>query len=413
MPASAILVLSADAASMETINGVLTAVGYAVTGETDAAGALRSAPNHQLVVLDVVEGDRSAAEICREIRTTPSLSAIPILCVAQSDSVEDRIAFLEAGADDVMARPFDSRELEARVEALLVRFQRSRDLVPAGTPAQPAARRNRTVAVFSPKGGVGATTIATNIAVVEARRRPDKVVLVDADVQFGQVATHLNLEVRQSLAELVRDEIGLREPEIMRTYANRHDTGLHVLAAPPSPQLAELVEPRHLETLLENIVGSYDSVVVDTGSTLDERTMTVLERADVIVLPVHPEMAALKAVRSLIDYFQEIGSLADKAAYVINNMFAREILRLRDIENAIGARVMAELPYDPFLYLKAVNEGVPVVIGAPRSAPAERLSRLTDSIFGAQPVAAPEPGAAAKPVEARRQRGLTGMFRRS
>ena len=412
MPASAILVLSADAASMETINNALTAVGYAVTPETDAAGAMRSAPNHQLVVLDIVEGDRSAAEICREIRTTPSLSAIPILCVAQSDSVEERIAFLEAGADDVMARPFDSRELEARVEALLVRFQRSRDLTPAAGTAPTPVRRNRIVAVFSPKGGVGATTIATNVAIVEARRHPDRVVLVDADVQFGQIATHLNIEVRQSLAELVRDETALREPEIMRTYALRHDVGLHVVAAPPGPQLAELVEPRHLALLLDSIVGSYDAVVVDTGTTLDERTMAVLERADVIVLPVHPEMAALKAVRSLIDYFQEIGSLADKASYVVNNMFAREILRLRDIENALGSQVTAELPYDPFLYLKAVNEGVPVVIGAPRSAPAERLSRLTDSIFGAQPVGAPEPGATPRPAEPRRQRGLAGILRR-
>jgi pilus assembly protein CpaE len=412
MPASTILVLSADAASMEIINGALTAVGYAVTPETDAARALRSAPDHQLIVLDVIEGDRSPAEICREIRTTPSLSAIPVLCVAQSDSVEERIAFLEAGADDVMARPFDARELEARVEALLVRFQRSRDLRPDdGTGATPA-RRNRTVAVFSPKGGVGGTTIATNVGVVEALRRPDKVVLIDADVQFGQVATHLNLEVHQSLAELARDETALREPEIMRTYALRHDSGLHVLAAPPGPQLAALVEPRHLGLLLEAVVGSYDSVVVDCGSTLDERTMTVLDRADVIVLPVHPEMAALKAVRSLIDYFQEIGSLADKAAYVVNNMFAREILRLRDIENALGAHVTAELPYDAFLYLKAVNEGVPIVIGAPRSAPAQRLSRLTDSIFGAQPVATPEPGAVAKPAEPRRQRGLAGSLRR-
>ncbi len=413
MPASAILVLSADAASMETITSTLTSVGYAVTPETDAAGALRSAPNHQLLVLDVVEGERTAAEICREIRTTPSLSAIPVLCVARSDSVEERIAFLEAGADDVMARPFDGRELEARVEALLVRFQRSRDLAPGTGAAQSAARRNRTVAVFSPKGGVGGTTIATNIAIVEARRRPDRVVLVDADVQFGQVATHLNIDGGQSLAELVRDETALREPEIMRTYALRHDAGLHVIAAPPGPQLAELVEPRHLGVLLENIVGSYDSVVVDSGSTLDERTMTVLERADAIILPVHPEMAALKAVRSLIDYFQEIGSLADKTAYVVNNMFAREILRLRDIETALGSRVTAELPYDPFLYLKAVNEGVPIVIGAPRSAPSERLARLTDAIFGAQPAAAPEPGAAPKPEEQqRRQRGLAGILRR-
>jgi Flp pilus assembly CpaE family ATPase len=141
--------------------------------------------------------------------------------------------------------------------------------------------------------------------------------------------------------------------------------------------------------------------------------MAILERAEAIVLPVHPEMAALKAVRSLVDYFLEIGSFADKTTYVINYMFAREILRIRDIESALGAKVAAELPYDPFLYLKAVNEGVPVVLGAPRSAPADRLTKLTDAIFGAQVIAAPAMAGAPSPApEPRRQRGLSGLLRR-
>lgn len=410
MPASAILVLSADPASIETITTALSSVGYSVTSETDPDAAFRAAPSHQLVVLDKLDGERSAADICREIRGTASMAAIPVLCVAQSDTVEERIAFLEAGADDVMARPFDGRELEARVEALLVRFQRSHALAPAEGVAGggPAHRRNRIVAVFSPKGGVGTTTVATNMGVVQARQRPDRAVLIDLDVQFGQVATHLNMEVRQSLAEIVRDDTALREPEILRTYAMRHDSGLHVMAAPPSPELAELVEPKHVAQLLDTVVESYESVIVDAGSSLSELTMVVLDKADAVVLPVHPEMAALKAVHSLLDYLNEIGSVVGKTTFVLNNMFAREILRMRDVESALGTKVGAELPYDPFLYLKAVNEGVPIVIGAPRSAAADRLSRLTETVFGARAAAPGTPPAQAD----RKSRGLAGILRR-
>ena len=106
------------------------AVGYTVTTTADADEAINKTPDNHLVILDVVTGPRSAAELCREIRNTATMAAIPVLCIGQSDDVEERIRFLEAGADDVIAKPFDPRELEARVEALLLRFQRSKDLAP-------------------------------------------------------------------------------------------------------------------------------------------------------------------------------------------------------------------------------------------------------------------------------------------
>lgn len=401
MPASSILLLDNDAESRATISAALTAVGYTVTTVDDPDEAFRQASNHQLVILDVVEGEKSAVDVCREIRGTPALAAIPVMCIGQSDDVDERIRYLEAGADDVMAKPFDARELEARIEALLLRFQRSRDLTPVIAGDGVTLQGRRIVAVFSPKGGAGTTTIATNVAMAVAGRRPDKTVLIDLDLQFGQVATHLNLDVRQSLADLARDEAALREPELLRTYAIRHDSGLHVLAAPATPEAAELIQPAHIEQLLETVLGTYDSVVVDAGSILDERTMTVFERADAVLLPVYPEIAALKAVHALLDFLAETGSIGAKTTFVLNNMFAREILKSRDVESALGTKVGAVLPYDPFVYLKAVNEGVPVVVGAPRSSAADHLVKLAAMAFG-------EDGAAGKGASAERRSGLLG-----
>ena len=254
------------------------------------------------------------------------------------------------------------------------------------------ARARRTVVCFSPKGGVGTTTIAVNIAAVAAARRPGQVVLIDLDLQFGGAATHLNLTPRQTIADVTREPAALREPELLRTFAAHHSSGLHVLAAPASPELAELITPNHIEQLLNVALEAYDLVVVDAGSYLDERVMTAFEHycrvfarvlgVETVVLPVYPEIAALKAMHGLLDYLNEAGSVGGKATFVLNNMFARDILRLRDIESALGQRIAADLPYDPFLYLKAINEGVPVVLGAPRTAPAEQLAKLSGSAFG-------------------------------
>lgn len=406
MPASTILLIDADEASAQLISTGLTSVGYSVTTIADADKAFAKVSEHQLAIIDVLSGEKSPFDLCREIRATPALASIPVLCVGQSDDVEDRIRFLEAGADDVMAKPFDARELEARVEALLLRFQRSKDLrAVVSADGITVTRQRRTVAVHSPRGGVGTTTIATNVAMVMAQKKPDRVVIVDLHLQFGQVATHLNVEAKQTLADVARDESAMSEPELLRTYAARHDSGLHVLASPTSPEHAELITAEHVDRILTTLLDSYDFVVIDAGSWLDERTMIALEHAESVIFTVCPEIGALKALHGLLDYLAEAGSVAAKATFVLNNQFAREILKLRDVETALGTRVATELPYDPFVYLKAVNEGVPVVLGAPKSAAADRFSKLAAEAFGSEGVVVPEAAQA-------KRSGLFGRRRR-
>ena len=279
MPASSIVLLERDPASAELIQSALAGSGAIVTVLGDAAEVVAVAADHSLVIIDVTDPSTSAADVCRDLRSRLALASIPVLCISQSDDVEERIRFLEAGADDVIAKPFDARELEARVEALAVRFTTSRDLAPLISTETTVNRPRTLVAVFSPKGGVGSTTIATNVAAVMAERRPGRVAIVDLDLQFGQVATHLNVRPRQTIADLGRDEQSRRDSDLIRGYAAMTTFGLAVFAAPSSPELAETVTVAHVEELLTTLGHAYDFVVVDAGSYLDERSMTVLERA--------------------------------------------------------------------------------------------------------------------------------------
>jgi pilus assembly protein CpaE len=379
---TSILLLSAVAEAAEPMAAALRAAGHEVTTLSDADEAIRRAGEFSLVTIDAVEPPRNATDVCGEIRRSPALSAVPVLCVSQQDDVEERVRFLEAGADDVIARPFDPRELQARVEGLLVRFTRSRDLAPQTGGEIRVAGRRRLIACFSPKGGVGTTTIAVNVAMALARQAPHQVAAIDFDVDFGQVATHLNVKARLTVADLAADDGGMLEPDLLRTYAEKVEPGLQVIAAPATPETGRLITAEPVAQILATAARAYGVVVVDAGSTLDERSLTILNWAEAVVVPIAPEIGALKALHGFLEYLTEEGAVPAKSTFVLNHLFAREMLSMKQIEGSIAAKVDAELPYDAGLYLKAVNEGIPVLVGAPASAPGRALAQLAALVSG-------------------------------
>lgn len=382
MPASTVLLLGSDAAAREEIRAALVGAGYEVTEVADGAEAIARAPDHQLLVIDAVESGQAA--FCRAVREDPATATLAMLAIAQADDVEERVGLFEAGADEVVARPFDPRELEARLTALQLRLAGGTGTTPQTIPAEQEPPAHRVIALFSPKGGTGTTTIAVNVALAIAHQRPGAVAIIDLDTQFGQVVTYLlrNVNPRRTLAQLVGDEPALDDPDLLRSYATTVEPGLHVFPAPSSPAHAELVTKDAVGRLLRTARVAYEDVVVDAGSHLDETTLEVFDLADSVIVVMRPEMAALRAVLSLIDYLGEIGALGSRMIYVVNHLFAREMVKLRDIEEVLGTRVAVEIPHDQFIFLRAVNEGVPVVRAAPKSTPAQRLARLAALSMG-------------------------------
>jgi pilus assembly protein CpaE len=396
-----ILILAPDRSAAGPLAEPLAAAGHGVTVVSTIADLTKAAAGYSLIVIDRVAAPATPAEAIAGLKGNESTAILPVLAVAQTAGIDEQIALLEAGADEVITRPFASAEVVARIEAMTLSM--------AG-PAGPASRRGigdphgkRAITVFSPKGGVGTTTIATNLALLAAERHRNRALLMDLDLSFGQVASHLNLQPRQTLLDLTRDEAALHDADQFRTYTIQLATGLHVLAAPPSPSLASLVRSEHIDLAIARALEAYDVVVVDSGTAMDDRHAGVYSRSDTVLIPVVPEIPALNAVRLLLDLLSETGSLGAQTLFVLNNAFARDLLKRTDIEAAIGAKIGAELPYDPIVYLKAVNEGVPVVLGAPKSVPAERFRALADVVLGA---VAAEPSVAEPPKK--EKRGLFG-----
>jgi pilus assembly protein CpaE len=396
-----ILLLAIDKTSVLPLSNALATPGHGVTVVTRPDEAVAAAAGYSLVLMDQVAPPATVGDVIKRLRDGAQTATIPVLAIAQTADLEERIGLLEQGADDVIAKPFDLPELLARIDALALRTQ----LVgPVGSIGDEG--RHRLVTVFSPKGGVGTTTIATNLALIAAEAHPNKVLLVDLDLSFGQVASHLNIQPKQTLLELARDEAALHEVELFRTYAIHHAGGLHILAAPPTPSFAALVTAEHVDLALARALEAYDIVVVDAGTAVDTRLTPLFGLSEAVVVPVVPEIPALNSVHLLLDQLSESGALGTRTVFVLNNAYARELLKRTDVETALGSRISADLPYDPVVYLRAVNEGNPVVRSAPKSAPAVKLRVLATTVFGSALV--PAAGAGAGADARKEKRGLFG-----
>jgi pilus assembly protein CpaE len=381
MPANPILICAPTDDLRAQLEAQLSDAGYVISTvatPADAVAALRD----QSFDLVLAEGLAVSGSIGR-IRTASAVPT-PVLVIAPAGDVEARIAFLEAGADDVVVAGLGQHELEARVEALLIR---------AGRVSPEAARSDvptgEIVTFFSPKGGVGTTTLAVNAAVLLAGGMPGsgpgaRVLLVDLDLQFGQVATHLNLQPRFDIAGLAGDEPALSELEVAMSYLTPHSSGVQVLAAPSHPDADFRVSVDQLERALAILRPRFDTVIVDCGSRLDPRTLWMLEQASTHVFVIFPEIAALRATSVLLGFLAETATLRARTHFVVNHLFPKELLKTRDIENLLRSRPAAEIPYTEVDMIRAVNEGVPVVTSRPDSQVAMALTKVAQAIVGIQ-----------------------------
>jgi len=410
MPSNPILICARDAALTGELEAALAGPGYATTtvaSPADAVAAMR-ARSYDLIVAEGLAASGAIASL----RTSGLDGVTPILVVAPANDVEARIAFLEAGADDVIVGGFAHNELEGRVMAQLIRAGK----IHLDTTSHSGSAE--IVAFFSPKGGVGTTTLAVNTAVLlaggggsvlgpgRASERgfpPSRVLLVDLDLQFGQVATHLNLTPRYDIAGLASDEQALADPELARMYLTTHSSGLVVLAAPTRPEADFRVTLEHLQRMFEGLRPSFDHIIVDLGSRLDPRAVWVLEQAGAHVFVLFPEIAALRAMSMLMTFLSETTPLQARAAVVVNHVFPKELLKTRDVENLLKMKPAAEIPYTEVEMIRSVNEGVPLVIGRPASPATIALRRVAQAVIGIeQQQAAPSKRQARRSLFSRR-----------
>lgn len=307
-------------------------------------------------------------------------------------------------SDEYFTRPYSAESLRWRVEAMLIRAEVPTDNSTGGviaTESGPAmetadSRRGQIVIVFNPKGGVGKTTIAVNVASMLQIRKGQRVLLVDCDTVTGHVASSLGMENVRTVADAWTEDLTTAVAESFAEIASTHHNGVAVLVMAESPLHTEILEPKRVAEAITAARQAFDWVVVDMHPDYGPLNQVIFERADKIIVPVTPDVPAIRAAVQFREVAVEL-EIRDRLAMVVN--CANSGVSVADMERTVGMPALAEVRSAGMLFVRAANEGRSAVERFPKEKVIEDIEDLCDRLI-----------ATAEPSAAKVGSGFMGIF---
>jgi pilus assembly protein CpaE len=290
---------------------------------------------------------------------------LPLVLVADTLDMSVLRTALRIGFADVVDAPVDRVKVDGMLELIDDQVQRA-------VLKEAKARIGKIVTIMSPKGGAGKTMTTANVALQLAMwGDPGRVVIVDADLQFGDICIAMQIDPIHTIVEAAAD-LDRLDDELLESLLSTHESGLRVLAAPLEPSLADKVSTQVVVRVLGMLKRMFDYVVIDTAPFLDEPVLSILERSDDVLLVVEMDLPSVKNAKLALDTLKLLKFPLGKIRLVLNRMNSKARLDVGELERSLELEVQAAVSSDK-LVPRAVNEGEPVVSLYPRSRVAKDL----------------------------------------
>lgn len=356
-----IMIVNDDLDARNALQSFLTQNGFEVIVCTSAEEALEQTKRQlpHLFIVDVVLPAMNGLALCRTLRQDPATHSIPIIILSRG-GMADKIAGFEAGVDDYMVKPFEPQELVYRVKNLL-----TRNVQVAAQPAQKQTARGKIITVFAPKGGVGKTTIAINLAVALKKFSGKQVVIMDADFCFGMVGVNLNLSSPRNILALAENFAALDE-ELVQQVLIIHESGIRVLLCPMHPEDADIITSALVASTVDILSQMNAYIVVDCHNCYDERTLTLLDKSDIILLVVTPEIGPLMSTIRYLNLVERLDMHPERIQLVLNRFNSKVGYEKANIERALKINVKYFLVSGGREVVMSANRGIPLVMQLPK-----------------------------------------------
>ena len=316
----------------------------------DQVRALRQL-HPDLVILDITDAPDLGIKFAQFLsETTPGIRFIAAGPLLQP---EHMLTAMRAGVVDYLPKPVSTEALHAALD-------RMRHLA---TDGKDAPKKPGQVYVFySPKGGAGTTTTATNFAVILQRLTGKRTLLVDLDLELGEIALLLGVQPRFNFVDMVQN-FHRMDAELLASYIERHESGVHLLSAPYQPEKAEIVTGEEIRRILQFLRKHYDYVVVDTSKSFSPDTLATFEQSDLVFLVSSADLPSMRNIqRGLPMMKRMLVKGQDQVRLVVNRYNPRDAISISDIEKALGIPVYWKMSNDYEAVVRSINNGKPLVL---------------------------------------------------
>ncbi|MFD0045985.1 CpaE family protein [Pseudarthrobacter scleromae] len=281
---------------------------------------------------------------------------------------------MRAGIRDILSPQADAAEIRVLLERACQSFA-TRHRSPE-TQAADNGGKGLVIGVFSPKGGVGKTTLATNIAIGLGQIAPMSVVIVDLDLQFGDVASGLYLNPEHTVTDAVTPAAA-QDSLVLKAFLTVHPAGIYALCAPPNPVDADHITPDQITRLLEQLAQEFQYVVLDTAPGMPEIGLAAMEQCTDVVWVSAMDIPSLRGLRSGLEVLRQLEIMPESRHVVLNMADAKAGLNVRDVESTIGAPVDVSVPRSRAVAL-STNRGIPVLQESKKDPAVKSLRQLVE-----------------------------------
>ena len=332
-----------------------------------------------VVLMDINMPVMDGIKATEEITLTVPETTIIIMSVQGEQEYLKRA--MSAGAREFLNKPFSGDDLIRVVQkAYLMEAKRKENYT---VPKLKEEIKSKVITVFSTKGGVGKTTIASNLAVSIARTTKKKVALLDLDLQFGDIAIMLNVSVKNTISDLIK-EFGQLNDELMDEYLLTHFSGVRVLPAPIRPEYAEYITSNHVEKIIAILKENYHYIIIDTSANFHETVLTALDLSDNILMVSTIDLPTIKNIKAGLDVMESLHYNKEKIKIILNKASEQYGIKYKDFENAIKHNVWAYVPEDNSTVITSANKGFPFVMTRTETKVAKAIVGIANELIKAK-----------------------------